>query len=540
MITGIKKLIFLSFFVISLFFVFGQNDVFACEVVPSDTGFRPAGIIPYSDDNRPFVYYDVKTSGCENEQYIFHVKLIDNNGNELIEIANFLVRYAPPGPTESYGFTQLRNSDYPDFTIPIHLGEKYMQTCGSYSGKPQRCMISGSVEKYIPESNNFQNIHTDQFVGLRYDCDGFCTTGWVTACNDPVTNTWSNILVHGGTCPLDPGFIEGVIIFPPGMDQGQTGGGYSEAALAPLPGMSTTPDVGGFLKSFFTIIIVIAGILALIMIVVGGVTYITSDAFSKKNDGKTYIANALTGLILALGAWIILNTINPNLASNLGIYLPTVSISIGDADYWGPNAQVTSDGVNTGFTPLPDIGLYCPGSGGVGAVPQIIDSFVGKTTYRWGGKGGPLPDGQNFTLSPNEQSSGSPHMCQGPNGQVPCHSFCPADSVCLDCSGFANQVRRCAGLQTFGGTASMVGYSEAKPVSMNTLSSDGQSLVVEGQNHDLVPGDLLVWNGHVVVYYGDGIIAESSGALTTNTNIKKTSLASYSGKNKITHIIRVQ
>jgi hypothetical protein len=127
MITGIKKLIFLSFFVISLFFVFGQNDVFACEVVPSDTGFRPAGIIPYSDDNRPFVYYDVKTSGCENEQYIFHVKLIDNNGNELIEIANFLVRYAPPGPTESYGFTQLRNSDYPDFTIPIHLGEKYMR-----------------------------------------------------------------------------------------------------------------------------------------------------------------------------------------------------------------------------------------------------------------------------------------------------------------------------------------------------------------------------------------------------------------------------
>jgi len=80
--------------------------------------------------------------------------------------------------------------------------------------------------------------------------------------------------------------------------------------------------LGGWLKSLFTILIAIAGILALIMIIVGGVTYMTSDAFGKKQDGKNYIINAIAGLILALGAWVILNTINPDLAQDLNIEIP--------------------------------------------------------------------------------------------------------------------------------------------------------------------------------------------------------------------------
>jgi cell wall-associated NlpC family hydrolase len=249
--------------------------------------------------------------------------------------------------------------------------------------------------------------------------------------------------------------------------------------------------------------------------------------------------NAIAGLVLALGAWVILNTINPNLAEDLNIKIPTVSLSIGDADSFSSSESTDSSGTITGNTPLPNIGLVCPMNGGSSSVASIIDSFENKTTYRWGGKGGPLPVGGRFKLSPSEQSGGPQTCTNSDGGQAECRSFCPIDSVCLDCSGFVNQVRRCSGLPTYSGTSSMVNNQDAIPVDMDNLSSDGQSIIINGAPYTLQSGDILVWNGHVVIYYGAGQIAESAGALTTNSNIKKSQLSSYVGKNRITHLIKV-
>jgi hypothetical protein len=60
------------------------------------------------------------------------------------------------------------------------------------------------------------------------------------------------------------------------------------------------------------------------MIVIGAITYLSTDAFSGKTEGKEIMLNAVLGLVIALGAWVILNTINPNLASNLRITIPAV------------------------------------------------------------------------------------------------------------------------------------------------------------------------------------------------------------------------
>jgi hypothetical protein len=49
------------------------------------------------------------------------------------------------------------------------------------------------------------------------------------------------------------------------------------------------------------------------MIVIGGVQYLSTDAISGKNEGRKKIENALGGLLLAILAWLILNTINPEL-----------------------------------------------------------------------------------------------------------------------------------------------------------------------------------------------------------------------------------
>ncbi len=96
--------------------------------------------------------------------------------------------------------------------------------------------------------------------------------------------------------------------------------------LAPLPnpdGEATKPDFdptgagggafGGYLNMMIKLFIGICAVLAVIMIVMGGIEYMTSELISSKEAGKERIWHAILGLLLALGAWTLLNTINPNL-----------------------------------------------------------------------------------------------------------------------------------------------------------------------------------------------------------------------------------
>ena len=62
-------------------------------------------------------------------------------------------------------------------------------------------------------------------------------------------------------------------------------------------------------------VIGIAIVLAVLMIVIGGIQYMGSDAFTSKEDAKSKITMALFGLLIAFGAWLLLNTINPDLVT---------------------------------------------------------------------------------------------------------------------------------------------------------------------------------------------------------------------------------
>lgn len=106
--------------------------------------------------------------------------------------------------------------------------------------------------------------------------------------------------------------------------------------LAPLPGTTGTCDTGStpkidpatgkttggcttnfntYLPAMFKLAIGVAAVLAFIMLTYAGVLYMTTDAISGKGKAKGYIENALWGLLLVIGAWVILNTINPQLLS---------------------------------------------------------------------------------------------------------------------------------------------------------------------------------------------------------------------------------
>ncbi|MDQ5952903.1 MAG: NlpC/P60 protein [Patescibacteria group bacterium] len=533
-----------------------------CSIDATSTKFRPAGVQPpqygasnpysfpaggFSQTDTPFVYVDVKTLNCQGQIVI--VKLIDasdNDYNEVVtgwgppSISNDAVMEAatvaigPASPNAT--FTSVSD----DFTLTFKAGEN---ECNAWPGAfdcevaavffkyPSTLLHSeGQALWYPPAPGTPLN---QKIPALSYECDDLCA--------DATAPNWKviEVLPYGGTNAAQAQTIQANSSSNPTNPYYPT---FSDSYLAPILGNEVPGDLGGYLANIFQVLIVIAGILAFVKIVLGAIQYMTSEAMGAKSAGINSMKNAIFGLILALGAWVVLNTINPNLASNLGFNLPHVSLD-GDADYFGGSSTSFGDGTITGNTLPTDLGLVCPGSGGSESVASIVDSFRNKTTYRWGGKGGPLAPGQSFPSSPAEDGGSNPHMCTNDAGQsVPCRSFCPSESVCLDCSGFVNHVRSCAGLQTFSGTSSMVGSSSAIPINLNqNLSSDGSSIVISGVTYAFVPGDILVWNGHVVIYYGNGKVAEALGSkngMLKNNNIKISSITKY--KNRITHLIKVQ
>jgi hypothetical protein len=53
--------------------------------------------------------------------------------------------------------------------------------------------------------------------------------------------------------------------------------------------------------------------LAVGFIIFGGITYMTTDSFSGKTEGKEHLTNAIGGLIFLIGGYLIFLQINPNI-----------------------------------------------------------------------------------------------------------------------------------------------------------------------------------------------------------------------------------
>lgn len=96
--------------------------------------------------------------------------------------------------------------------------------------------------------------------------------------------------------------------------------------LAPLPiesldgAPSAQATAKTYIEGFFRLLIGVSGALAVVMIVIGGIQYMSTDSFEGKGQGKETIKNALWGFMLAIAAWLILNTVSSGLTTfNLDI-----------------------------------------------------------------------------------------------------------------------------------------------------------------------------------------------------------------------------
>lgn len=87
--------------------------------------------------------------------------------------------------------------------------------------------------------------------------------------------------------------------------------------LASIKGLtsngSAAKDFQSTLNFIFKWGIAVAVLLSVFMTILGGIQYMTTDAYSGKQDGIEKLQAAIAGLLLALSAWLILYTVNPRI-----------------------------------------------------------------------------------------------------------------------------------------------------------------------------------------------------------------------------------
>ena len=130
------------------------------------------------------------------------------------------------------------------------------------------------------------------------------------------------------------GNSEPVVLTPtdPSVTPSTPGEGETYKLLAPLPMFGSVFNASGksfgdYLSIMFTFFVSFAGVLAVVMLIFGGIQYMSTDAVYGKSDGIAKMSQAIYGLLIVLASYVILNTVNPNLVKfNFSIQGQEISI----------------------------------------------------------------------------------------------------------------------------------------------------------------------------------------------------------------------
>lgn len=232
-----------------------------------------------------------------------------------------------------------------------------------------------------------------------------CPTGQNAECGDPLQVCRQNVCVSLENEPL------GQIPVP------------TPEGGAAQPG----PGIANFVRYVYLFGLSFIGVVAMVSIFYGGLKYFFSVAGGAKENAKDILQNALLGLALALGAYLILNTINPALVSFRPIE--------------GDLLQLTPPSTPNPFTigrdqrcypAMPDFcasGLSCQG-----IRQQIAQDDPEETVYRCRDSNlPPLGDDVNCSQRPN--ACKPPLTCRNVSGHLVCAnppaaSGVPEDEPC--------------------------------------------------------------------------------------------------------------
>jgi hypothetical protein len=184
-----------------------------------------------------------------------------------------------------------------DFLYNIGSVKEVVQGPATTDGQRQTTTIyeSGARMDIIPNSPNPPLIKWTLPDGSRYQTQPGSTDIYVQLTppniQSPATNTQPTTRLP----ELGQENILNSIVPPSTFDNGQSRG------------------LSGILNQLFYAGLIIAVVLAIVMIIRGGIEYMTIDAASNKESAKNRIKAAIGGLVLCFSTILILNTINPGL-----------------------------------------------------------------------------------------------------------------------------------------------------------------------------------------------------------------------------------
>ncbi|MDF1497604.1 MAG: pilin [Patescibacteria group bacterium] len=135
-----------------------------------------------------------------------------------------------------------------------------------------------------------------------------------------------------------------------------------------IPGLSFTnpyldgnqviiPYLGQYIQALYKFLLGVALIASAIMIIVGGYKYIIAATGAKVESGKQMIIDALMGMVIVLGAYVILSNVNPNLTQFGSLTVPFVEEELfilskkdhkalaGGSSYYNGDENISSDEV---------------------------------------------------------------------------------------------------------------------------------------------------------------------------------------------------
>ncbi|MBI4457404.1 hypothetical protein HY633_00380 [Candidatus Uhrbacteria bacterium] len=85
------------------------------------------------------------------------------------------------------------------------------------------------------------------------------------------------------------------------------------------------PWIGDYIAGVYRYAVSVAGVIAAVIMMIGGFQYLTAGGDAGRvTQGKERIQNALIGLFLSLGVYIILNAINPDLVTFKGLQIQVI------------------------------------------------------------------------------------------------------------------------------------------------------------------------------------------------------------------------
>lgn len=264
----------------------------------------------------------------------------------------------------------------------------------------------------------------------------------------------------------------------------------------PLFDFSEATSLVQYIAKIYEYILIILVPLTIIMIIWGGIQWVIAAGDAGKiTAAKKQIIQAFVGLFIGLFSYVILSLVGITQLNMPGLQ-KIVREEGGDLFLAEPaNYSISVPG-----------NLFCPKSGGTAVLPQIANGGIGKITYRMLGKPWdqtpPFADKDNF-------------ICDG----QPCKSFCPSGQLCLDCSGFMSYLYLCAGLKPLDSfTGTIFAKANCEKISSSTATSINGIELKAGDLVGYPPGSCAEV-GHVLIYIGNGNIAEShGGGDTSNSN----------------------